>query len=108
MKGGKKLFLKFPINTINLFLSDLRVAWAGLQEELGRRQSQSRAYYAIAQVSIHPSIYPCHCTGLTDLSLRTDHLFQDIESLSHELGVLRAKEDTGELELLEVICHVEL
>ena len=31
-------------------MPDLRVAWAGLQEELGRRQSQSRAYYAIAQV----------------------------------------------------------
>ena len=29
-------------------------------------------------------------------------LFQDIESLSHELGVLRGKEDTRELELLEV------
>ena len=54
-------------------------------------------------IPIHPSI---HCTGLAGLSLRNENLFQDIESLSHELGVLRAKEDTGELELLEVSCHV--
>ena len=31
-------------------------------------------------------------------------LFQDIESLLHELGVLRGKEDIRELELLEVGC----
>ena len=39
-------------------LSDLRIAWSGLQEELGRRQSQSRAYYAIAQVLHMHSQFP--------------------------------------------------
>ena len=38
-------------------LSDLRIAWSGLQEELGRRQSQSRAYYAIAQVLCRVSFF---------------------------------------------------
>ena len=74
-------------------LSDLRIAWSGLQEELGRRQSQSRAYYAIAQVL-------CTVSFFTFSLVIT--CFQDIESLSHELGVIRGKEDTCELELLEV------
>ena len=73
-------------------LSDLRIAWSGLQEELGRRHSQSRAYYAIAQVLCTVSFF--HILIIT--------CFQDIESLSHELGVIRGKEDTCELELLEV------
>ena len=34
--------------------------------------------------------------------LTLTELFQDIESLSHELGLLRVKEDSRELELLEV------
>ena len=68
--------------------------------------AKSKSSLLCHSTGIHPSIHPCHCTGLADLSLRTDHLFQDIESLSHELGVLRAKENTGELELLEVSFHV--
>ena len=108
-------------------LSDLRIAWSGLQEELGRRQSQSRAYYAIAQVlctlsflfgtgyqspylvriyfsssllTIASSI--CSLMKILPFSLWFFTCFQDIESLSHELGVIRGKEDTCELELLEV------